>query len=92
MLFLSLDLTFLSSLVRYLSSASLIADAGHSLSGSSLQLFETLSCVINDTINSLTDLLGDLVTLVCYTFSQRPPSINYPYGGRTSSLIHFENV
>ena len=92
MLFLLFDLSFLSSLVRYLSSASLIADAGHSLSGSSLHLFETLPCMINDTIHLLTDLLGDLVTLVCYTFSQRPPSMNYPYGERTSGLIHFENI
>ncbi|XP_006461159.1 hypothetical protein AGABI2DRAFT_192692 [Agaricus bisporus var. bisporus H97] len=42
----------------FLHSASLLADAGHSLS----------------------DLLGDLVVLVCWNLSRRPPSERYPYG------------
>ncbi|KZW00286.1 cation efflux protein [Exidia glandulosa HHB12029] len=41
-----------------LNSASLLADAGHSLS----------------------DLLGDFVTLFCWRLSRRPPSDAYPYG------------
>ncbi|EJD52748.1 cation efflux protein [Auricularia subglabra TFB-10046 SS5] len=41
-----------------LNSASLLADAGHSLS----------------------DLLGDFVTLFCWKLSRRPPSETYPYG------------
>ncbi|EIW83161.1 cation efflux protein [Coniophora puteana RWD-64-598 SS2] len=39
-------------------SASLLADAGHSLS----------------------DLLGDFVTLFCWKLSRKPPSLRYPYG------------
>ncbi|KAF8161164.1 mitochondrial iron ion transporter [Crassisporium funariophilum] len=42
----------------YMHSASLLADAGHSLS----------------------DLLGDFVTLFCWKFSRQPPSKAYPYG------------
>ncbi|KZT68255.1 hypothetical protein DAEQUDRAFT_728063 [Daedalea quercina L-15889] len=42
----------------YMNSASLLADAGHSLS----------------------DLLGDLVTLATWKLSRRPPSERYPYG------------
>ncbi|KAH9485449.1 putative metal transporter [Psilocybe cubensis] len=42
----------------YMHSASLLADAGHSLS----------------------DLLGDFVTLFCWKLSRRPPSERYPYG------------
>ncbi|PCH43471.1 hypothetical protein WOLCODRAFT_138360 [Wolfiporia cocos MD-104 SS10] len=42
----------------YMNSASLLADAGHSLS----------------------DLLGDFVTLFCWKLSRRPPSERYPYG------------
>ncbi|KIJ47858.1 hypothetical protein M422DRAFT_163449 [Sphaerobolus stellatus SS14] len=42
----------------YLHSASLLADAGHSLS----------------------DLLGDFVTLFCWQLSRRPRSNKYPYG------------
>ncbi|KAF8200910.1 CDF-like metal transporter [Pholiota molesta] len=42
----------------YLHSASLLADAGHSLS----------------------DLLGDFVTLFCWRLSRKPPSEKYPYG------------
>ncbi|KAF8893836.1 cation efflux family-domain-containing protein [Infundibulicybe gibba] len=42
----------------YLHSASLFADAGHSLS----------------------DLLGDFVTLFCWKLSRKPPSREYPYG------------
>ncbi|KAF8590979.1 hypothetical protein K439DRAFT_1627409 [Ramaria rubella] len=42
----------------YLHSASLLADAGHSLS----------------------DLLGDFVTLFCWQLSRRPRSDKYPYG------------
>ncbi|KAF5321204.1 hypothetical protein D9619_001880 [Psilocybe cf. subviscida] len=42
----------------YLHSASLLADAGHSLS----------------------DLLGDFVTLFCWKLSRKPPSETYPYG------------
>ncbi|KAH9944706.1 cation efflux family-domain-containing protein [Amylocystis lapponica] len=42
----------------YMNSASLLADAGHSLS----------------------DLLGDFVTLICWKLSRRPPSELYPYG------------
>ncbi|KAF9813691.1 hypothetical protein IEO21_05407 [Rhodonia placenta] len=42
----------------YMNSASLLADAGHSLS----------------------DLLGDFVTLTCWKLSRRPPSVRYPYG------------
>ncbi|GLB37498.1 putative dimerisation domain of Zinc Transporter [Lyophyllum shimeji] len=41
-----------------LHSASLLADAGHSLS----------------------DLLGDFVTLFCWRLSRKPPSDKYPYG------------
>lgn len=49
----------------FLSSASLIADAGHSLS----------------------DLLGDFVTLFCWKLARRAPSERYPYGyGASSSL------
>lgn len=42
----------------YLHSASLLADAGHSMS----------------------DLLGDFVTLFCWKLSRKPPSEQYPYG------------
>ncbi|KAF8441492.1 cation efflux protein [Boletus edulis BED1] len=42
----------------YMHSASLLADAGHSLS----------------------DLLGDFVTLFCWKLSRKPPSGLYPYG------------
>ncbi|TCD71617.1 hypothetical protein EIP91_007364 [Steccherinum ochraceum] len=42
----------------YMNSASLLADAGHSLS----------------------DLLGDFVTLICWRLSRKPPSELYPYG------------
>ncbi|KAG5648510.1 hypothetical protein DXG03_003121 [Asterophora parasitica] len=42
----------------YMHSASLLADAGHSLS----------------------DLLGDFVTLFCWRLSRKPPSERYPYG------------
>ncbi|KAH8078072.1 cation efflux family-domain-containing protein [Cristinia sonorae] len=42
----------------YMNSASLLADAGHSMS----------------------DLLGDFVTLFCWKLSRRPPSERYPYG------------
>ncbi|KAG5719817.1 hypothetical protein E4T56_gene7213 [Termitomyces sp. T112] len=42
----------------YLHSASLLADAGHSMS----------------------DLLGDFVTLFCWRLSRKPPSERYPYG------------
>ncbi|KAJ3883562.1 mitochondrial iron ion transporter [Lentinula edodes] len=42
----------------YMHSASLLADAGHSLS----------------------DLLGDFVTLFCWKLSRKPPSEWYPYG------------
>ncbi|KAJ4483332.1 mitochondrial iron ion transporter [Lentinula aciculospora] len=42
----------------YMHSASLLADAGHSLS----------------------DLLGDFVTLFCWKLSRKPPSERYPYG------------
>lgn len=42
----------------YLSSASLIADAGHSLS----------------------DLVGDFITLFCWKWSKRPKDRDYPFG------------
>jgi len=42
----------------YMHSASLFADAGHSLS----------------------DLIGDFVTLFCWRLSRKPPSERYPYG------------
>jgi len=42
----------------YMHSASLLADAGHSLS----------------------DLLGDFITLFCWKLSRKPPSKRYPYG------------
>ncbi|CAA7259130.1 unnamed protein product [Cyclocybe aegerita] len=42
----------------YMHSASLLADAGHSMS----------------------DLLGDFVTLFCWRLSRKPPSERYPYG------------
>ncbi|KAI6046102.1 mitochondrial iron ion transporter [Pisolithus marmoratus] len=42
----------------HMNSASLLADAGHSLS----------------------DLLGDFVTLFCWKLSRKPPSSRYPYG------------
>ncbi|KAG0151781.1 hypothetical protein CROQUDRAFT_667776 [Cronartium quercuum f. sp. fusiforme G11] len=49
----------------YLSSASLIADAGHSLS----------------------DLVGDFITLFCWTWSKRPKDRDYPFGyGKYESM------
>jgi divalent metal cation (Fe/Co/Zn/Cd) transporter len=61
-----------------LHSASLLADAGHSLSGPSL-LLHTITSNINH-LAILPDLLGDLVTLVCWKLSRKPPSPRYPYG------------
>lgn len=42
----------------YLASASLIADAGHSLS----------------------DLIGDFITLFCWNWSKKPKDQSYPFG------------
>ncbi|KZT43474.1 mitochondrial iron ion transporter [Sistotremastrum suecicum HHB10207 ss-3] len=58
-LFVNVGLTASKGLAGWtLHSASLMADAGHSLS----------------------DLLGDFVTLFCWNLSRRPPSEKYPYG------------
>lgn len=58
-LFSNIGLTATKGLAGwYLHSASLMADAGHSLS----------------------DLLGDFVTLFCWKLSRKPPSERYPYG------------
>lgn len=67
---------------RYLNSAVLLADAGHSLSGTANAIsdLEPFSCLP-------LDLLGDLVTLFFYTLSRRTPSSSYPYGyGKFESL------
>jgi hypothetical protein len=70
---------------RYLNSAVLLADAGHSLSGA------LNTCIPSDLLESLLylplDLLGDLVTLFFYTLSRRTPSSSYPYGyGKFESM------
>ncbi|PPQ79941.1 hypothetical protein CVT25_003013 [Psilocybe cyanescens] len=58
-LFSNIVLTTVKGLAGwYMHSASLVADAGHSLS----------------------DLLGDFVTLFCWKLSRKPPSERYPYG------------
>ncbi|KAJ2922334.1 hypothetical protein H1R20_g14773, partial [Candolleomyces eurysporus] len=58
-LFSNIGLTAAKGLAGWhLHSASLLADAGHSLS----------------------DLLGDFVTLFCWKLSRKPPSERYPYG------------
>jgi hypothetical protein len=33
-----------------------------------------------DAVHSASDLLGDVVTLICWRWSRRPPSQKYPYG------------
>lgn len=55
-------------------SASLLADAGHSLSGLCSSSF------IFATTHGTLDLLGDFVTLFCWKLSRKPPSEWYPYG------------
>ncbi|PPQ63483.1 hypothetical protein CVT24_005140 [Panaeolus cyanescens] len=58
-LFSNIGLTAAKGLAGwYMHSASLLADAGHSMS----------------------DLLGDFVTLICWKLSRKPPSQRYPYG------------
>ncbi|KAK7472803.1 mitochondrial metal transporter [Stygiomarasmius scandens] len=58
-LFSNVGLTIAKGLAGwFLHSASLLADAGHSMS----------------------DLLGDFVTLFCWKLSRKPPSEKYPYG------------
>ncbi|KAF9566697.1 CDF-like metal transporter [Agrocybe pediades] len=58
-LFSNIGLTAVKGLAGwYMHSASLLADAGHSMS----------------------DLLGDFVTLFCWRLSRKPPSERYPYG------------
>ncbi|KJA29051.1 hypothetical protein HYPSUDRAFT_128449 [Hypholoma sublateritium FD-334 SS-4] len=58
-LFSNIALTLAKGLAGwYMHSASLLADAGHSMS----------------------DLLGDFVTLFCWRLSRKPPSETYPYG------------
>lgn len=58
-LFSNIGLTAAKGLAGwYLHSASLLADAGHSMS----------------------DLLGDFVTLFCWRLSRKPPTERYPYG------------
>lgn len=58
-LFSNVGLTLAKGLAGwFMHSASLLADAGHSLS----------------------DLLGDFVTLFCWKLSRKPPSDRYPYG------------
>jgi len=58
-------------------SASLVADAGHSLSGKS---FAHHRHAPKHPESRLTDLLGDFVTLFCWRLSRKPPSARYPYG------------
>lgn len=58
-------------------SASLLADAGHSMSGTFLRF--TKGRVLNLILNP-PDLLGDFVTLICWKLSRKPPSERYPYG------------
>jgi divalent metal cation (Fe/Co/Zn/Cd) transporter len=64
----------------YMHSASLLADAGHSMSGQCLYIFHLR--VIARLIISLVyiDLLGDFVVLFCWKLSRKPPSRRYPYG------------
>ncbi|KDQ10104.1 hypothetical protein BOTBODRAFT_36534 [Botryobasidium botryosum FD-172 SS1] len=38
------------------------------------------AALIADAAHSLSDLMGDIVTLVCYSVSRRSPSPAYPYG------------
>ncbi|KAF9529393.1 cation efflux family-domain-containing protein [Crepidotus variabilis] len=58
-LFTNVALTLAKGLAGwFMHSASLMADAGHSMS----------------------DLLGDFVTLFCWRLSRKPPSEKYPYG------------
>ncbi|KAF7321618.1 Cation efflux family [Mycena kentingensis (nom. inval.)] len=38
------------------------------------------SALIADAAHSLSDLLGDFVTLSCYRLSRRPPTATYPFG------------
>jgi len=38
------------------------------------------AALIADAAHSLSDLMGDIVTLVCYSLSRRAPSPTYPYG------------
>jgi len=66
----------------YMHSASLLADAGHSMSGtyprhSSPSIFIRVSDQ-NPIIHP--DLLGDFVVLICWKLSRKPPSARYPYG------------
>ncbi|KAG6378175.1 cation efflux protein [Boletus reticuloceps] len=60
----------------YMHSASLLADAGHSLSGACPSLCGMASMLIV----APQDLLGDFVTLFCWKLSRKPPSGLYPYG------------
>ena len=59
----------------YMNSASLLADAGHSLSGMFYLVYVNYSRL---TLSK--DLLGDFVTLFCWRLSRKPPSEMYPYG------------
>jgi cation diffusion facilitator family transporter len=61
----------------YMHSASLLADAGHSLSGQSRSF---MASPVAKPFNTKLDLLGDFVTLFCWRLSRKPPSDRYPYG------------
>ena len=59
-------------------SAALLADAGHSLSGTSD--YDIRSPIQLNSYLLPQDLLGDFVTLFCWRLSRKPPSERYPYG------------
>lgn len=72
---------------RYLNSAALVADAGHSLSGEFPSSMPTIYGHNDVYTNSRPDLIADLVTLFTLIFSMRPPSPRYPLGyGKFESL------
>jgi len=66
----------------FLHSASLLADAGHSLSGMIVDFSSTgqNSDSSNDRSFSRPDLLGDFVVLFYWNLSRKPPTERYPYG------------
>lgn len=77
-LFANIGLTGVKGLAGwYMHSASLLADAGHSLSGSSQCPY---FCPVILTSVFIVDLLGDFVTLFCWKLSRELPSERYPYG------------
>lgn len=75
-LFVNVGLTSAKGIAGwYMHSASLLADAGHSLSGT------FIPCVTMSILIAIPqDLLGDFVTLFCWKLSRKPPSERYPYG------------